>query len=104
MSLPTAQHVEKWLMQLGESDEAMAQATATHSAAKENLKVQRALATPSTGTSIERERAALTSAQYKLALDALKEAEFQKTLLSLKRRQWELGIDVWRSLNANMRH
>tara|TARA_R110002020_G_scaffold42017_1_gene123471 strand:+ start:151 stop:441 length:291 start_codon:yes stop_codon:yes gene_type:complete len=96
--------VEKWLMQLGESDEAMAQATATHSAAKENLKVQRALATPSTGTSIERERAALTSAQYKLALDALKEAEFQKTLLSLKRKQWELGIDVWRSLNANMRH
>ena len=104
MSLPTEQHVEKWLMQLGESDEAMAQATATHSAAKENLKVQRALATPSTGTSIERERAALTSAQYKLALDARKEAEFQKTLLSLKRRQWELGIDVWRSLNANMRH
>ncbi len=104
MSLPTEQHVEKWLMQLGESDEAMAQATATHSAAKENLKVQRALATPSTGTSIERERAALTSAQYKLALDALKEAEFQKTLLSLKRRQWELGIDVWRSLNADMRH
>jgi len=104
VSLPTEQHVEKWLMQLGESDEAMAQATATHSAAKENLKVQRALATPSTGTSIERERAALTSAQYKLALDALKEAEFQKTLLSLKRRQWELGIDVWRSLNANMRH
>ena len=104
MSLPTEQHVEKWLMQLGESDEAMAQATATHSAAKENLKVQRALATPSTGTSIERERAALTSAQYKLALDALKEAEFQKTLLSLKRRQWERGIDVWRSLNANMRH
>ena len=104
MSLPTEQHVEKWLMHLGESDEAMAQATATHSAAKENLKVQRALATPSTGTSIERERAALTSAQYKLALDALKEAEFQKTLLSLKRRQWELGIDVWRSLNANMRH
>jgi hypothetical protein len=104
VSLPTEQHVEKWLMQLGESDEAMAQATAAYSAAKENIKVQKAIATPSTGTSIERERAALTSAQYKLALDALKEAEFQKTLLSLKRRQWELGIDVWRSLNANMRH
>ena len=91
-------------MQLGESDEAMAQATATHSAAKENLKVQRALATPPTGTSIERERAALTSAEYRHALEELKEAEYQKTLLSLKRKQWELGIDVWRSLNANMRH
>jgi len=104
VSLPTEQHVEKWLMQLGETDEAMAQATAEYSAAKENLKVQRALATPSTGTSIERERAALTSAQYKIALDALKEAEYQKTLLGLKRRQFELGIDVWRSLNANLRH
>ena len=104
MSLPTENHVEQWLTQLGETDEAMAQATAEYSAAKENIKVQKAIATPSSGTSIERERAALTSALYKLALEKLREAEYQKMLLSLKRRQWELGIDVWRSLNANMRH
>ena len=91
-------------MQLGESDEAMAQATAEYSAAKENIKVQKAIATPSSGTSIERERAALTSAEYRHALEKLKEAEYQKTLLGLKRKQWELGIHVWQSLNANMRH
>jgi hypothetical protein len=43
------------------------------------------------------------SAEYALALDELRTAEFEKTLMHLRRQNWQTQIDVWRSLNANQR-
>ena len=103
MSLPTSNHVERWLEQLGESDAPYAQACAELTAAKELLKVSKMAALPNEGTALEREKAAYTSAEYRLAIERLEKAEYSKKLLELRREQWQLGIDVWRSLNANMR-
>ena len=103
MSLPTEKHVEEWLHKLGETDEAYAQACASLTAAKERLKVAKMEGLPDEGTALEREKAAYTSRAYKDAIAALRDAEANKKLLELRREQWSLGIDVWRSLNANQR-
>ncbi|MAR67238.1 MAG: hypothetical protein CL833_08330 [Crocinitomicaceae bacterium] len=103
MGLPTEKNVENWLCKLGESDEAYASACARLTAKKENLKIEKAKQTGNEGTAIEREKQALTSVGYKQAIDDLVEAEHTKKLLELQRQQYILGIEVWRSLNANMR-
>jgi|TARA_R100000935_G_scaffold54221_1_gene82804 hypothetical protein len=103
MSLPDADMVEMWLHQLGDSDHAYANACAIHTAAKEGLKICKAAQMPATGTVAEKERQALLSPEYAAALDKLTAAEYEKTVLNLKREQWIMGIDVWRSINANQR-
>lgn len=103
MSLPTEQDVDRALNALAESDQEYAQRTAQLTAAKEGLKVAKAMATPRTGTALERENDALTSPQYAEALEKLKKAEYFKVLLGLKREGWSLTIDVWRSLEASRR-
>jgi len=103
MSLPNEHMVEKWLNDLGESDHAYANACAVFTSAKEGLKVAKAIAMPISGTVAERERQALLSPEYAAALDKLAAAEYEKTVLNLKREQWIMGIDVWRSINANQR-
>lgn len=103
MALPTEKDVDRWLNLLGSTDEAYAQACASLTAQKERLKVSKAMATPRQGTQLERENEALMSPQYSFAIDALKEAEYQKKLLELKREQYMLGIEVYRTLSANQR-
>ena len=88
---------------LAESDHAFANACAVYTAAKEGLKIAKASAMPDKGTVAEREKQALVSAEYELAVKKLSAAEYEKTLLHLQREQWIMGIDVWRSLNANQR-
>ena len=103
MPLPSEIDVEKALEGLVETDERFAQASARQVAAKEGLKVARAKAMPAVGTVAQREASALMSADYALALDELRTAEFEKTLMHLRRQNWQTQIDVWRSLNANQR-
>lgn len=103
MSLPNEKMVEKWLNDLGESDHAYANACAVYTAAKEGLKIAKAAAMPNGGTVAEREKQALISAEYEVAVKKLSAAEYEKTLLHLQREQWIMGIDVWRSINANQR-
>ena len=103
MSLPDEKAVERYMHSLAQSDEQYAQACAALTAAKERLKIAEALAMPKSGTVQERKNAALTSPEYEMALERLERAEHDKVLLSLKREQWTLGIEVWRSLSANRR-
>lgn len=103
MSLPDEKAVERYMHSLAQSDEQYAQACASLTAAREGLKVAKALGTPKSGTVQEKENEALTSPEYTLALEKLKQAEYEKMLLSLRREQWVLGIEVWRSLSANRR-
>ena len=103
MSLPNEHMVEKWLNDLGESDHAYAAACAEFTAAKEGLKVAKAIAMPTSGTVAERERQAILSPEYDTAVKKLTAAEYEKILIHTQREQWIMGIDVWRSINANQR-
>ena len=103
MGLPTESNVEEWLKKLGESDQPYAAACATLTVKKESLKIAKARALGATGTAAEKERTALTSPEYQIAIEELRDAEYEKKLLELRRTQYILGIEVWRSLNANLR-
>lgn len=103
MSLPTERDVDEAMTKLAETDEKMARAYAALTAAKEGLKIAKAKATPRNGTQLERENEALMSPEYKLAVDALRDAEYRKELLRLKREGWSLMVDVFRTLSANQR-
>ena len=103
MALPTENDVDKALNALAQSDQEYAQRTAELTAAKEGLKVAKAQAMPRKGTSQERENEALTSPQYAEALTKLRDAEYRKVLLGLRREGWALQIEVFRTLSANQR-
>jgi hypothetical protein len=103
MALPDHHDVDRWLQEIIDSDVRMAETSAEYGAARENLKVQKAIATPGQGTVQERENVAIMSAGYKVALERIKEAEYNKLLCSLKRESARIGIDIWRSINASQR-
>lgn len=103
MSLPTEKDVDEALQKLAETDEKMARATAVLTAAKEGLKIAKAKATPRQGTALERENEALMSPEYQVAVDALRDADYRRELLRLKREGWSLLIEVFRTLSANQR-
>ena len=52
---------------------------------------------------MEKEKVALENPEYKKAVDEYSDAIYKKTLLEAKRVRWNLIIEVWRSLNANLR-
>lgn len=103
MSLPTERDVDEAMQKLATTDEKMAQAIAALTAAKEGLKIAKARATPRAGTALERENEALTSPEYALAVETLKDAEYRRELLRLRRERWDLIVEVWRTLSANQR-
>ena len=101
--LPTEKDIEKSLNNLAITDESFAQAQAKCVAKKENLKIKKLALLGTTGTQMEKEKVALEHPHYKKAVDEYSDAIYKKTLLEAKRVRWNLIIEVWRSLNANMR-
>ena len=103
MNLPAEQDAAEAIYALGQSDQAYARAYAATTAAKENLKIEKAAATPDEGTVQQKEKAALTSPQYREALDRLTECEYDKKLLELERERHHMTFEFWRSLEASRR-
>ena len=103
MSLPNERDIETALKKLSETDLSYAQANAFLASAKESIKVAKMENLPDSGTAIEREKTAILSDDYKEALKKYKNAVFQNKYLELQRETWLRTIEVWRSLNANMR-
>ncbi len=103
-SLPNEDDANDCIGELEESEQEFAQAAASLTAAREGLKIARALALPRTGSVQERESAALTSAEYRLALEKLVQCEFDHTLLKLKRGRLEMKFHFWRTLEASRRN
>ena len=103
-SLPNEDDAADCIRELGESEQEFAQAYAALIAAREGLKIARAQALPKVGSVQERESAALTSAEYRLALEKLEQSEFDHQYLKLKRARWEMTFQFWRTLEASRRN
>ncbi len=102
-SLPNAEDAAEALRQLRESEDDLAKLFGQLVLARERLKIAKAANLPRSGTALEREAAALTSAEYELAVSHLADVEHQHKLMCLRRVGWEELFNFWRTLEASRR-
>ena len=89
---------------LCKTDEKYARACATLGAKEQGVKVAKAIAMGKhDGAYNERERQALCSPEYKLALGEQEEAAYNKILLDTKRKRAVVCLETWRTIESSRR-
>ena len=102
-SLPGNEQVSEALHFLTNSDEAVGQLHGKVVRLQQELKVVKARETPTHGTALHKEKLAYMSDAYNIALNDYANAIADEKILQAQRSTRIVLIDVWRTLNANMR-
>ena len=98
----TLEQVEIALQYLADTDEALAKAKGEQEYAKHNAKVQYSIAfIEAAGKSVaDRTARAQTDPAYEKAQQRFRDAVYDVSLISTKRKSAELTCDLWKCINA----